>query len=163
MLDLEKILPYLEYNPDTGDLFVLKSGTKRKLVPNADGMIQTCINGSKVKTKFNRLVVCAYTGKMLSDTMHIFHRDLDLENFRINNLAIVSKEQHFKIQECLKNLQGATKLQAHPKDMFKYVLEYKENGRLKREVISDAVVAKARLREEQFKCIKYLCNFILTT
>jgi hypothetical protein len=163
-LKLKEILSFVLYEPDNGNLFLLKNSEKyRRLIPNYEGMLQTTINGVKIKMKYNKFVYFVHTGKLIKDKYTIFHKDLNKNNFEFRNLLVITKEQNFKIIESIKNLKGALKLNMHPYDMFSYVLEYKENGRTKKEVISDITVAKKRLSKLQLKFSKYVCKYVIST
>lgn len=161
---LELVLPFVQYCPDTGELFVLKDSKRlRRLLPTEEGMLQSCINGHKVKIKFNKFVFFVHTGVLPPEGTCIFHKDMQEDNFKFNNLVLITKEQNFRIIESLKNLKGALKIYPHKNDAFSYVVEYKDKGRLKKEVISDVQVARERFSRLQLKFTKFVSKFVITS
>lgn len=162
-MKLNKILEHIECNHSTGELFVLKNNKRyRKIVPNEDNIAIVSINKTKIKMKYDRLVWCVVYKTNLSTNEVVFHKDLDDENCKVNNLSLIDKSLHFKILEAMKNINGALRLIPHPTDVFCYVLEYKQSGRLRKEVISDITVARKKLLRMQLRYIKFVSKYVLT-
>lgn len=158
----EELKSYLSYNPSNGDVYVL-SVKPRKLIPDENNNVNTTINGIKLKIKYNKLVWFLTHGKLPKDDEIILHRNLDITDYTLSNLAIISRKDYLTLQESLKNLQGSLRMYSHPSDIFSYILEYRISGRLKREVISDVVVARKKYSRLRFKFIKFIAKYILTT
>lgn len=158
-----QVINHIEYNPNTGELFVLKNSKPyRKIYANEDDTVIISINKTQIKMKYDRLVWCIFHKVLLKPTEVVFHKDLDQNNNRINNLCIISKSLHAQILEAMKNLSGTLRLIPHQTDAFCYVLEYKDKGRLKREVISDIVIARKKLLKMQIRYIKFVSQYVLT-
>ena len=172
-MNLKDIKPYLQYNPDTGIITVqsinINNQSKhRKLIPDEEGMINTtvkidtAVKSTKLKIKCNKLIWYLMYNKLPRVNQIVLHRNLDSEDYKLSNLCLVQKAEYYTLQESLKNLQGALKLHQHPTDIFSYVLEYRESGRLRREVVSDVVVARKKYSKLRFKFIKFIAKYVLT-
>lgn len=166
---LTKVLPYVQYEPDTGMIYVLKNDPKtstlvkhKRLMPDENNSVNASINGTRVKIKMNRFVWFILYGEILKDNETILHKDLDESNFRQNNLTKISKKVHYQILEAMKNLSGSLRIIPHPTDAFSYMIEYRKEGRLKREVLSDDSVAKKKLLQMQIKYIKFLGKYVVS-
>jgi hypothetical protein len=89
----------------------------------------------------------------------VLHKNLNENDYRYCNLKLISKKTQNSIKEAYRNLNGYLKLQPHPKDMFSYVLIWKENGKDKILVVQDIVVAKRMLNKLQLKYAKILNRY----
>ena len=162
-MTLDFLVKNFEYIPSTGELFVLKEGNRhRKVVPNDEQNVVLTIEGSRVKLRYDRLVYRIYHRVDIKSNQVIFHKDLDESNNRISNLCLMDKKVHFKVLEAMKNLNGALRLIPHPTDAFSYILEHRQEGRLRKEVISDISMGKKKLLKAQIKFIKFISKYVLT-
>lgn len=160
---LQSVALHLEYEPENGMLYILKNNIRHKLlVPDELHSAHTTIYGTRIKIKYNRLVWFVLYHEVLQDSETILHRDLDDSNYRRNNLTKISKDIHLGIVEAMKNLSGALKITQHPKDTFACVLEYKQDGRMKKETFQDPTTAKKKLLRMQLRYIKFLGKYIIT-
>jgi hypothetical protein len=91
----------------------------------------------------------------------ILHKNLDESDYRYCNLKLISKKTYNSIKEAHRNLSGYLRLQPHPKDMFSYVLIWKENGKDKILVVQDIVVAKRMHNKLQLKYAKILSRYCI--
>jgi len=161
-MKLKELKPLLEYDQKSGTISVLGK-RKRILCADEDGMICTTVNGIKCKMKYNKLAWYLIYDKLPRVNQIVFHRNLDENDFSMQNLMLLSKTEYNTLQESLKNLQGGLRMYNHPSDVFSYVIEYRLSGRLRKEVISDATVAKSKFSKLQFKFIKFISRYVLTT
>ena len=158
------VLNSLECSPTTGEVFILKNNQRvRKLIPDEENTVSVTINKSKIKMKYDKLVWCSYYKEVPPDDHVVFHKDLDEKNNKINNLCLLPKKINAKIMEAMKNLSGALRLIPHPTDAFSYVLEYRQDSRVKKEVIQDITVAKRKLLKMQLRYIKFISAYVLTS
>lgn len=162
------IFDSLDYNYVTGEIYIVKEGVKvRKLIPDDNLMIQTSIHGEKLKMKYDKLCFILFNRTIdkdwkMPDNYFIHHKDFDESNCKGSNLMLVNHETKKKINEAFENLNGALKLVPHKSDAFSYVLEYKHEGRLKKEVIQDLHIARKKLTKLQLRCIKELNPYIVS-
>lgn len=162
-MQISQIKSHLEYDPDSGCVYVLKNNMRnRQLIPNEDMNIIVRLDKTILKMKFDRLIWCIYYGIKPKHNEVVFHKDLDPDNTKINNLILISSTENFKILEALKNLSGALRIIPHPTDAFSYVLEYKNEGRTKKELIKDVTIAKRKLLKMQLKYIKFLGKYVIS-
>lgn len=153
-----------EYDYHDSCVYVLKDNKRYRKVKPDDNMISNVmINGEKIRMKYSSLVWLVVHKVRPTKDQVIFHKDLDETNCTIENLVLISKKEKSKISEAMKNITGSLRLIPHPTDVFSYVLEYRENGRLKREVIADIVPAKKKLMQLRIKIIKFLNKYVVST
>lgn len=164
-MDLDFLEQNLCYCRNTGKVFLCNLGNRiRELIPNEDRMLITTINSVKIKVKMNKLVMCLIHGlSELPSGFVVLHKDLDEDNYRANNLQLVSKAEKKAIDEALYNLQGGLTIKPHKTDMFSYVINYKLNGRKRQEVISDQIVARRKFLRIQLKFAKMLDKFVVSS
>lgn len=157
------VLKYIEYNPVTGELFLNRSnGTRRKLIPDENLMVITSIDKYRIKMKYNRLCWCIMNKKDIPSDSTIFHKDLDEMNFKGSNLCLMHKDTYKEVQESIKNISGALKIVAHHSDAFCYVLEYRNDGKVHREVFHDVLMARRKLQKLQLRFVKIISKHTLT-
>lgn len=165
-MTLTELLPYLKYNPSTGELSTECQNTKnkkiRKLVPDETNRLITTVNGYKLKIKADRLIWFITHGVLPAKSDVIFHKNLDETDNRLNNLVLLTSKEYSSIIEAMKNISGALKLLPHATDMFSYVLYYRLKGRLKSEVIQDITVAKKKLTRMQLKYVKLISKYTVS-
>lgn len=160
---LTKLLPHVEYESDTGNLYLVKDNKRfKRLLPDENNLLHTSIQGTRIKIKFNRFIWFVLYKELLSSEDTILHKDLDDTNFRRNNLTKVPKKVYFEILQAMKNLSGSLRLIPHPTDAFACILEFKHEGRIKRETISDISVARKKLLHMQIRYIKFLGRYVVS-
>ena len=64
-----------------------------------------------------------------------------------------------RIKEAHKNLSGYLKIKPHPKDMFSYLLIWKENAKNRTLVVQDVVMVKRAYNKLQLKYAKILSKY----
>lgn len=163
--EILKALPSLiEYLPDTGEIFLLKDGIRlRKLFLNENNSINISARDIKLKLKGSTIAWFMFYQRFPSKDEIIFHKDLDETNLKINNLTLISKKTNKDLQEALKNLSGELKLVPHTSDSYCYVLEYRSQGRIRKETIADLQVARKKLAKMQLRFIKLLGAYVVST
>lgn len=153
----------LAYNPLTGEFTVVSpSGDIRKVLPDEDNKIQTTIQGNRLSIKADRLAWFISTGIQPARFEVVFHKNLDPCDNRLHNLVLLQKKEHMQLQEAMKNISGALRLVPHPNDMFSYLLYYKHNGRMHREVVQDIAIARRKFNKLQLKCVKLISKYTVS-
>jgi hypothetical protein len=162
-LPLKDLLRFLSYSPLTGEFSVTSSsGEPRRIVPDEDNKIQTTIQGTRLSIKADRLAWFISTGKQPARFQVVFHKNLDWSDNRLHNLVLLQKKEYMQLQEAMKNISGALKLVPHPNDMFSYLLYYKHNGRMYREVVQDIAVARRKFNKLQLKYVKVISKYTVS-
>lgn len=156
-------LKHIEYDLLTGSFFLLKttSGgtTKRQIFPNDDGYLLFYREGCKYKLKANRLALELGTGKQIDQNKLVLHKNLDVNDYRLQNLCAVTRAVYKKVKEAHRNLNGALKLVPHPTDAFSYVVQWKEDNKQMQQVVQDIVVAKRLFTKLQLRFAKLLSKY----
>jgi len=168
MEDTNLLKQYLQYDKYTGKLYIscnTLSKTK-EIFPDIFHYVQFSIRHDntiyKYKLKYNNLIWFLVYSHKPTTKEKIFHKDLDLNNYKLNNLILISTNTFFSIKEALDNLAGKLRVYLHAKDKYTYILEYKQNGRIHRENISDMQLAKTKMLKLQLKYMKFISSYVLT-
>lgn len=152
----------IDYDVLEGSFFILKNNKRyRRIFPNEDGYLIFYKNSKRVKLKANRLVIQLVLNIVVPKDKAVLHKNLDENDFRYCNLKLLSKTTYNLVKEAHRNLSGCLKLQPHQKDMFSYVLMWKENGKNKILVVQDVVIAKKRYNTLQLKYAKILSRYCI--
>lgn len=150
----------IEYEMLTGSFFIKKNAKRiREIFPNEDGYLIFYRNNQRLKLKASKVAMELITGKPIDDKKTVLHKNLDETDYRLQNLKVIVKSTYNLIKEAHRNLSGSLKLQPHPKDMFCYVLSWKQDGKDRKIVIYDIVVAKRTYTKLQLKYAKILSKY----
>jgi hypothetical protein len=159
-MNLEAISKYLQYNAATAEIYFVKdSKLHRKLVPDDNNRISTTLLKQHLRIKADRLIWYLVHKHQPNRNQIVFHKNLDVKDNRIINLALITKTEYMRIIEAMKNISGALKLLPHPTDAFCYILQFKLNGRVRKEVIADITIAKRKYRKLQLKFVKLIGKY----
>lgn len=152
----------IDYDIFEGSFFILKNNTRyRKIFPNEEGYLVFYKSGRRIKLKANKVAIELVQNIIVQKDKSVLHKNLDENDYRYSNLKLISKKAHNTIKEAYRNLNGCLKLQPHSKDMFSYVLMWKENGKDKVVVVQDIVVAKRMFTKLQLKYAKILNRYCM--
>ena len=159
-------LKHIEYDLLTGSFFLLKTNTaggttKRQIFPNDDGYLLFYREGTKYKLKANRAALELGTGKQIDANKVVLHKNLDTNDYRLQNLCAVSRAVYKKVKEAHRNLNGALRLVPHPNDAFSYVVQWKEDNKQMQQVVQDVVVAKRLFTKLQLRFAKLLNKYCI--
>jgi len=150
----------IDYDILTGDFFILKNNKRyRKIFPNEDGYIVFYKDSKRIKLKANKSAIELVQNIVVQKDKVVLHKNLNENDYRYCNLRLLSKKTYNSIKEAYRNLSGYLKIQPHQKDMFSYVLIWKESGKDRILVVQDIVVAKRMYNKLQLKCAKILNKY----
>lgn len=163
---LKDLLKFIYYDACRGELYCLGNTEpprpERRLSPNEDNRILTTIHGAKLKIKADRLIWFIAYGKQPQRNQVVFHKNLDELDNRLNNLVLLPKREYLRLVEAMKNISGDLKLSLHPTDAFSYVLHYKLNGRVQKEVVQDVTVARRKFNKLQLRFVKLISKYTVS-
>lgn len=163
----------IDYDILTGAFYILKNNTRyRRIFPSEDGYLIFYRNKRRIKLKANKAAIdfvneanqgnqCNTLNNPDIITKVVLHKNLNEDDYRYCNLRLISKKVYNIIKEAHRNLSGALKLQPHSKDVFSYVLTWKENSKDKVLVVQDVVIAKRLYNKLQLKYAKILNKFCI--
>jgi len=163
----------IDYDILTGAFYILKNNTRyRRIFPSEDGYLIFYRNKRRIKLKANKAAIdfvneanqgnqCNTSDNSDIITKVVLHKNLNEDDYRYCNLRLISKKVYNIIKEAHRNLSGALKLQPHSKDVFSYVLTWKENSKDKVLVVQDVVIAKRLYNKLQLKYAKILNKFCI--
>jgi hypothetical protein len=150
----------IDYDFIKGEYYILKNNIRyRKIFPNEEGYLVFYRKGKRIKLKANRVAIQLVQDIVVQKDKAVLHKNLDENDFRFCNLLLISKKIYNNIKEAHRNLSGYLKLQPHPKDVFSYLLIWKENAKDKIVVVQDIVVARRMYNKLQLKYAKLLSKY----
>lgn len=159
---INKISAMIHYDMILGEFYTKKDDVIiRRIFPDEEGYLVFYRNSSRLKLKANKVAMELITGEKISKLKAILHKNLDENDYRLQNLKIISKITYNKIKEASRNLSGALKITPHISDVFSYVISWKENSKDRKLVVSDIVVAKKIYTRLQLKYSKILSKHCL--
>ena len=144
----------------SGVFFLLKDNKPyRKIFPDEDGYLKFYRKGKKYKLKANRVAYELTHGVQIPENKVVLHRNLDPDDYRLQNLKLVSREVFNQIKEAHRNLSSLLKILPHPTDVFSYVVHWREKGKDKMQVVQDVVIARRLYVKLQLKYAKILSKY----
>jgi hypothetical protein len=150
----------IDYDIIEGSFFILKNNCRyRRIFPNEDGYIIFYKNSKRLKFKANKLAIELVQNIIVQKDKVVLHKNLDETDYRYINLKLIPKKIYNIIKEAHRNLSGALKLNPHAKDVFSYLLTWKENSKDKILVVQDVVIAKRLYTKLQLKYAKILNKY----
>jgi hypothetical protein len=159
-MNVTQLKEIIDYDIFDGSFFILKNNCRyRRIFPNEEGYLIFYKNSKRLKFKANKLAIELVQNIIVQKDKAVLHKNLDETDYRYINLRLISKKAFNAIKEAHRNLSGALKLQPHSKDVFSYVLTWKENSKDKILVVQDIVIAKKIYTKLQLKYAKILNRF----
>ncbi len=156
----EELTNLIKYETVDGTFFLIKDNQKhRQLFSDEEGYIIFFKKGKKYKLKASKLAYELGNRMIVPKDKVVLHRNLDLTDYRLVNLKLVTKKVYQTIKEAHKNLSYNLKLLPHAHDVFSYVLTWRENGRDKSLVVQDIVIARRKYLKLQLKYAKILSTY----
>lgn len=147
----------LSYSALAGAFHILKEGKPfRRIFPDADGYLIFYKKGRKYKLKANKVAVELGNALVIPKDKVVLHKNLDPEDYRLQNLKLVTRRAHCTIKEAHRNLSGALKIVPHHQDMFSYILCWREEGKDRVLVVQDIVIVRRLYTKLQLKYAKIL-------
>ena len=154
---------FLLYDIYEGLFYIVKSKdkpeSKRQIFPDEEGYLTFFRQGKKYKLKANKAAVELGNNLEVQDDKVVLHKNLDYEDFRLINLQLVSRDVLKQVKEAHRNLSGALQMKPHANNAFCYVLQWKEEGRVKTMLCEDIVVAKREYLKLKLKYAKLLSKY----
>lgn len=158
----ERLKDLLGYDSTSGKVFLKKS--QRILQADQDGIVVIFDKLATPKIRKYKLERIAYYlafGVFPREDQRVLHKNLEVEDNRMQNLALVSRSVFRQIKEAHRNLTGGIHLVPHATDQFSYILKWYEGGIEKSKIIQDIVIARRQQLKLQLKYSKILTKFCL--
>ena len=159
--ELNKEVTYrdcLLYKADTGEFFV-KRDKPKKILASEEGYLKFSKDNKSYKIKASLAAWELGYGSLVPFDKVVLHKNLNFMDYRLRNLSLVSREVYLEVKEARKNLEGFLKMQPHKEVAFSYVVQWKEKGKVKQQVMHDVVTAKKLLLKLQLKFSKVLSKY----
>ena len=159
-MNMTQLKEIIDYDIFEGSFFILKNNCRyRRIFPNEDGYLIFYKDSKRLKFKANKLAIELVQNIIVQKDKVVLHKNLDETDYRYINLKLISKKTYNSIKEAHRNLSGALKLNPHAKDVFSYLLTWKENSKDKILVVQDVVIAKRLYTKLQLKYAKILNRY----
>lgn len=150
----------IKYDMISGEFFIRKKNEiLRRIFPKEDGYLIFYKKGVRYKIKANKVAMELVTGEKLGPNKAILHKNLNENDYRLQNLKVIPKSTYNLIKEAYRNLSGYLKITAHSSDVFSYVLSWKEAGKDRRLVVDDFIVVRRMYTKLQLKYAKILNRY----
>lgn len=160
LTDKQEVLKkHVSYNKETGDLYY----NNKKIQRDYQGFAIIRIDKKlTIKIKIEKLACLLAFNRLPEANERVLFKNLDENDLRLRNLAIVNRDVYLQIKEAKLNLESCLCLIPHESDVFSFWLCYRENALHKRELIRDIVVAKREFNKKKLiytKIINKHCLF----
>jgi len=150
----------IEYDIFEGSFFIIKNNLRyRRIFQNEDGYIIFYKNSKRLKFKANKLAIELVQNIEVPKDKVVLHRNLDYNDYRLQNLRLVTRKTFNTIKEAQRNLGGALRIVPHHQDMFSYTLCWREDGKDRVLVVQDIVVVRRLYNKLQLKYAKILSKY----
>lgn len=159
LAELASLVQYLPF-----DGVVLKKSSSAPLVADLDGSVSLYNPLTKKvhKIKLNKLILFISSGRILQDGEKILHRNMQEDDFRVQNLEVVDEDVYNLIREAYRNISYGIQVSMHRTDKLAYNLQWYENGVKRNRVIYDSSVAnrmQVKLKLKYSKILTKYCVF----
>ena len=159
---LQELASLVQYLPFDG--VVLKKSSSAPLVADLDGSVSLYNPSTKKvhKIKLNKLILFISSGRILQDGEKILHRNMQEDDFRVQNLEVVDEDVYNLIREAYKNISYGIQVSMHRTDKLAYNLQWYEDGVKRNRVVYDSSVAnrmQVKLKLKYSKILTKYCVF----
>lgn len=159
LAELSSLVQYLPF-----DGVVLKKSSSAPLVADLDGSVSLYNPSTKKvhKIKLNKLILFISSGRILQDGEKILHRNMQEDDFRVQNLEVVHEDVYNLVREAYKNISYGIQVSMHRTDKLAYNLQWYEDGVRRNKVIYDSSVAnrmQVKLKLKYSKILTKYCVF----
>lgn len=159
MLAPVQLRELLDYNPITGA--IQHKRTKRHYVGDHDGLVMIYCKVTKkpYKMKLDRIAYSLAFGETPSDNKKVLHKNLDVTDNSLKNLALVSRAVFLLIKEAKINLETGIRIQQHSTDQFTYMVYWFDHGVERSKLAHDIIEARKLTLRLQLKYSKVLTKY----
>lgn len=153
----------INYCPLAGSFHIMKdSKPYRQIFPDEEGYLIFYRKGKKYKIKANKVAIELGNNLFVPKDKVVLHKNLDYQDYRLQNLKLVTRKVLNSIKEAQRNLAGHLKIQPHHQDMFSYTLQWREEGKDRILVVQDIVMAKRLFNKLQLKYAKIISKWCVS-
>lgn len=116
----------------------------------------------KKKILYKNAAYALAKGAYVDSKNKVLQLDLNLNNYAINNLKIVSKDIYREVLIALRNINGALRITQHKSDMHAYVLSWVEFKSERALTFYDVSAARAAKTIKELEFVKFINQHIPT-
>ena len=159
----ERLGELFSYDPISA--IIQNRKTRRKMLPDENGLVRAYDNDNKVEKKFLYRTLAWVLGSKqnVPEGFVVLAMDLDNNNIKFNNLKLIPKKDEVKIKLALRNLDGGLRIAPHKKDAHAYVLFWTERAGVQRQAVYyDIAAAEKAWRAKQLEYVKLINQYILS-
>lgn len=153
----------ISYCAIEGTFYILKDGVPyRQIFADEEGYLIFYRKGKKYKLKANRIAIELGNNLLVQKDKVVLHKNLDSQDYRLQNLRLVTRKVHNSIKEAQRNLGGHLKIQPHHQDVFSYTVQWREDGKDRILVVQDIVMARRLYNKLQLKYAKIISKWCVS-
>ncbi len=162
-MKINQLKTFIEYEAIEGYFYILKNNTRyRRLLPDEDGYLIFYREGKKYKFKANKIAIELGNNIIVPKDKVVLHKNLDSNDYKLQNLRLVTRNVFNAIKEAQRNLSANLKIVPHYQDMFSYTVQWRENGKDRILVVQDIVMAKKLFTKLQLKYAKIISKWCIS-
>lgn len=159
----EQLKNLIYYHPLCGEFYLIKDNKPyRQIFPDEEGYLIFYRKGKKYKIKANRTAIELGNNIIVQKDKVVLHKNLDSQDYKLQNLRLVTRKVHNSIKEAQRNLGGYLKIQPHHQDVFSYTVQWREDGKDRILVVQDIVMARRLYNKLQLKYAKIISKWCVS-
>jgi len=163
ILCVSSLYPTTALDPKNG-YFYKVSGTQviRRLLSDSDGFIWVYLKDeTKTKRRPLKLAWEVLNNIQIPDGYSVYAKNLDYDDWSAYNLALIKDDEYKKLRDCLKNLEGALKVNPSSKSHCA-VLHFILDGKKMRQQYNDITAARKAKNKILVYCTKFIAKYTMT-
>lgn len=162
-MQIFQIKEFIEYDVLEGYFYILKNNVKyRRLLPDEDGYLIFYRKSKKYKFKANKIAIELGNNIVVPKDKVVLHKNLDQNDYKLQNLRLVTRKVFNSIKEAQRNLSGYLKVLPHHQDVFSYTVQWREDGKDRILVLQDIVIARRLYTKLQLKYAKIISKWCIS-
>lgn len=145
-LMFSSVLPQLAYDPVMGKFYRVRKDNQvaSPVYPDEQGKLTIGASSNQIRLamKATKAAWIVFNNKPVPEGVIIYPKNFDDEDCRAFNLGSLPKEEFDRLKEAYNNINRDLKIKPHKTDQYSYIVQYRENGLLKKTIFEDIVNAK---------------------
>jgi hypothetical protein len=160
------ILPQVAYDPINGKFYRVRKNSEvaTEVFPDETGklFIAPSVNQKKLLMKAIKVAWIILNSKEVPNTHTVYAKNFDTTDCRAFNIGILPNEDFAKLREAFNNIHRDLKIKPHKTDQYSCVIQFRENGILRKLICADVIQAKKLQRRLLVKYTKIVGKYLST-
>jgi hypothetical protein len=161
-MQVPRLRELYSYDKLTG--YVKNIRLDRRVMPDHAGFVMLFEPNTKHAQKFKLTKLCysLETGIDCKKEDRVIQKDLNEDNYKFDNLRLMSKEEYAVYKNAFRNINGGICLKIYPLDVYSYKLYWYEDGKQCSRIVGDIVTARREEIKMKLKYTKILSRFCVS-